>query len=683
VIVGKAMPSQSTLRAAVGASLGQLALTAGGNAAWYPYDASNWASDVGSSSNYICKDGSEQSPIDFPTCNLDFVRSEPELTWETKAGQLLNNGHTVQITATGNEGEMKYSIAGITKKYKLLQCHVHYGSEHFIGGNQEVFETHCVHQMVSNDESVRYGVFGVFFEVGGQSSFLQQFIDAGLPAKPSGRRLQASEGVSFNVHGDPLNNATKRRLAAASDPVDMSSVNFLLLKSDLLAANNEAMQHYWNYDGSFTTPPCTEAVDFYIYQTRATMSSAQLTDFRDAIDWGDHLSGGGNFRPPQPLKNRNIYGCGSEPPALVDGAWYPYKAENWATRVGGSSHAVCDGGSQQSPIDFETCLEARQQNPLSITWTSQAATMSNNGHTVVINVADSAASGEMSGHGKDYRLLQCHFHWGSEHTVGGMQYPFEVHCVHQQASTVGTEAPHYGVFGQFYEVGDTANPFLATIDTQLPSAGRRLAETSEIEMLTPKVDLMGRPMDRRLAGGSSNDVSLAAVNFKDLYGENALTHFWNYGGSFTTPPCTEAVDFFIMMHPAQMSAAQLTAFKVAIGWTNAGGNFRPPQPLGSRVVAGCARVASVNHMLDDHATVLTSSIKDAIEDTVGAQMTAALDEHQGNHSAMLTALVVLSAFMVVVSFAMLGMMFKIMKMPMPAQTKIPASEIGAGERQTV
>jgi len=71
-----------------------------------------------------------------------------------------------------------------------------------------------------------------------------------------------------------------------------------------------------------------------------------------------------------------------------------------------------------------------------------------------------------------------------------------------------------------------------------------------------------------------------------------LDHYWNYEGSFTTPPCTEAVTFYIMMDKAPISQAQLDKFKLAIGWEGAAGNFRPPQPLEGRTVAGCMSVAT-------------------------------------------------------------------------------------------
>ena len=44
---------------------------------------------------------------------------------------------------------------------------------------------------------------------------------------------------------------------------------------------------------------------------------------------------------------------------------------------------------------------------------------------------DQGDCGSMTVDGTEYRLLQFHFHWPSEHTVDGKQYLMELHLVHQ------------------------------------------------------------------------------------------------------------------------------------------------------------------------------------------------------------------------------------------------------------
>jgi len=302
------------------------------------------------------------------------------------------------------------------------------------------------------------------------------------------------------------------------------------------------------------------------------MTQAQLDKFKTAIGWSNAL---GNFRPAQPIGQRTVEGC-------AEVAWYPYKASNWATQVGSEkSNAICLDGTAQSPIDFTSCTDPEDRDAIGITWEQQNVILKNNGHAVQLD-ASGTTTGKMTVGDKSYTLVQCHFHWGSEHQVSGYQYPFEVHCVH----TKDGEDGRYGVFGLFYTLGNTENAFLKKFEDQLPSASRRLSsESAEVSF-----DLMGNPMDnvtKRRLGTVKTSAYTGPLDFKELYGSNARTHFWNYEGSFTTPPCTEAVDFYIMMEPAVMTQAQLDKFKTAIGWSNALGNFRPPQPIGKRTVSGC------------------------------------------------------------------------------------------------
>merc|ERR1719410_194613 len=128
--------------AAFGASAAVLAFAntafaAGGGTEWYPASVESWANTV-NGHHKVCQLGYQQSPVDLPGCNLS-SRATQQVT-------LKNNGHTVQITPTGSsKGQMFTDIAGIIKTYTLVQCHFHWGSEHFIDGVQQVMELHCVH----------------------------------------------------------------------------------------------------------------------------------------------------------------------------------------------------------------------------------------------------------------------------------------------------------------------------------------------------------------------------------------------------------------------------------------------------------------------------------------------------------------------------------------------------------
>ena len=67
----------------------------------------------------------------------------------------------------------------------------------------------------------------------------------------------------------------------------------MLNPANLLPAD----RNYYSFMGSLTTPPCTEGVTFYILQTPAALSKAQV----DAFPFKK------NARPVQPLNGRKIY----------------------------------------------------------------------------------------------------------------------------------------------------------------------------------------------------------------------------------------------------------------------------------------------------------------------------------------------------------------------------------------
>ncbi len=56
---------------------------------------------------------------------------------------------------------------------------------------------------------------------------------------------------------------------------------------------------YYSYDGSFTTPPCTEQVKWVILAQPISMSKQQIMRFREVIH--------GNNRPVQPLHGRQVF----------------------------------------------------------------------------------------------------------------------------------------------------------------------------------------------------------------------------------------------------------------------------------------------------------------------------------------------------------------------------------------
>lgn len=210
--------------------------------------------------------------------------------------------------------------------------------------------------------------------------------------------------------------------------------------------------------------------------------------------------------------------------------------EHWGTLS--DEYAVCDSGSEQSPIDLASANSADLAN-IEFNYQRSAINILNNGHTVQVNYDEGSY---MQVEGVRYDLLQFHFHVPSEHTEAGQSFPAEVHLVHRNADG------NLAVVGILLDEGDESVA-LASVWEHLP------AEESDVHT----------------ADGS--------VNGQDLLPDERATY--RYPGSLTTPPCSEGVSWFVMMEPMELSSQQLAALATIIDGSN-----RPVQELGERELVG-------------------------------------------------------------------------------------------------
>ncbi len=197
---------------------------------------------------------------------------------------------------------------------------------------------------------------------------------------------------------------------------------------------------------------------------------------------------------------------------------------------------LCASGKGQSPIDIVRPLGADLPNPV-FAYRPSAIEIVNNGHTVQVNVDPGSA---LALDGKSYALAQFHFHAPSEHRVGGAAFPVEMHLVHK------AKDGELAVVAVFLKPG-RGNAAYAPVLSQLPAG----------------------PGPARRAPGT--------VNAADLI-PRVHTSF-RYGGSLTTPPCSEKVRWTVLTTPVEISRAQIEAFTARYAHNN-----RPVQPVNSRDV---------------------------------------------------------------------------------------------------
>jgi carbonic anhydrase len=228
-----------------GSSSNQQASTESTEKAAWSYDGEtgpeHWAP---LSSDYAACDGSQQSPIDLtdassaegPSLQTSYSPAEAEVT---------DTGHAIQANTTG--GTM--TIGGTT--YDLQQFHVHTPSEHAVDGSRYAGEIHLVHQAGPE-----------------QLAVLALFVE---------------EGDGENAPNPSLH-----------DWIQGTDTTLTYDASALLPSS----QSYYTYEGSLTTPPCSEIVRWVVLDTPIQASSAQLDTLRAQYD--------GNARPLQSLNDRTL-----------------------------------------------------------------------------------------------------------------------------------------------------------------------------------------------------------------------------------------------------------------------------------------------------------------------------------------------------------------------------------------
>jgi len=195
-----------------------------------------------------CGRGKEQAPIDIKG---PFQKVRFSIAPDYKPGPLriVNNGHTIQVNV--NPGS-KLRIDSIP--YDLLQFHFHRPSEEAINGKRQAMVIHFVHK----NKDGELAVLGVLLQIGNENPGIKTLWD-NMPKKAGPE--EQPDNVSFN----PAN----------------------LLPRDM---------DYYHYDGSLTTPPCTEKVKFFILRTLVNISREHVSAFPFEL----------NARPLQPLNQRQI-----------------------------------------------------------------------------------------------------------------------------------------------------------------------------------------------------------------------------------------------------------------------------------------------------------------------------------------------------------------------------------------
>ncbi len=181
-----------------------------------------------------CDKGVNQSPINL----AGFIESDLPplyLVYESGGHEILNNGHTIQVNyQPGSWFRMDNRV------YELKQFHFHSPSENHISGKSYPMEVHLVHA----DTEGNLAVVAVMFEEGSENETLKK-IWSKMPE-------------------------------VAENKNDLPSI---VSVDGILPVNRD----YYRFNGSLTTPPCSEGVLWLVMKQTVTLTKGQISQFTNVM----------------------------------------------------------------------------------------------------------------------------------------------------------------------------------------------------------------------------------------------------------------------------------------------------------------------------------------------------------------------------------------------------------------
>ncbi|MEL6495290.1 MAG: carbonic anhydrase family protein [Cyanobacteria bacterium J06623_7] len=198
-----------------------------------------------------CGSGQAQSPINIEGSGFSLDVGRLDLNYQDTPLVIVNNGRTIRV-----DYEAGSSLTLDEQIYELIQFHFHQPSEHLIAGKAAAMEAHFVHRNSATGDLV---VLAVLMAEGKANRVLESIW----------QRIPPSD--------------------TPAEKVADITINAL----QLLPENS---RKYYRYQGSLTTPPCSEIVTWLVLKQPVTVSKSQLTSFKQII--------GNNARPVQALNQR-------------------------------------------------------------------------------------------------------------------------------------------------------------------------------------------------------------------------------------------------------------------------------------------------------------------------------------------------------------------------------------------
>jgi carbonic anhydrase len=199
-----------------------------------------------------CKTGAAQSPINIESAKL--------VTTDLDSFHFYYKPMPIDVTDTGHSIQVNFEPGCMTKidnmSYSLVQIHFHRPSEEKINGKSFPMVAHMVHKSPEG----KLAVIAVLLTIGKANPMVEAVL-ANLPKEAGGETK------------------TQKTLV---DPTELMP----------------PVRNYYTFQGSLTTPPCTEGVTWFVLKSPATISAGQEQAFAKRYAH--------NARPIQPAHDRKV-----------------------------------------------------------------------------------------------------------------------------------------------------------------------------------------------------------------------------------------------------------------------------------------------------------------------------------------------------------------------------------------
>ncbi|KAL1636739.1 hypothetical protein SLS58_009657 [Diplodia intermedia] len=198
----------------------------------------------------LCQTGTQQSPINLHTASPSSTVHTPHFTgydgeW---AGQYFNWGYGAAFNLDHPKGDYSQlpSMEFDNQTVYMIGWHIHAPADHRINGEWTKAELHFVHVDAKGKEKAVLGFmmdpYGGLEDTAYNSSWVDQ-----LP----------SPLLHFNE--------TDRQLAMS-------------MRFDLAIDEVNGFEEFWTYEGSLTSPPCTEGKRWFVARERMFTSVPQIRE---------------------------------------------------------------------------------------------------------------------------------------------------------------------------------------------------------------------------------------------------------------------------------------------------------------------------------------------------------------------------------------------------------------------